>query len=252
MGDGARQRCVHDDCPSPSPSAWALEMTDVCKYFDSGAITALDGLSLRVGRGESIAVSGPSGCGKSTMLHLIAALDVPTAGSICVGGVDILRQHDLPRYRRQHIGLVFQLHNLLPQLSASQNIEVAMFGTGYGPRERRARARSLLADVGLSGMDERLPTRLSGGERQRVAIARALVNNPELLLADEPTGSLDHSSVELVLELLARLRTERPEMTLIVVTHDARVAAAADRTVHLRDGRVEDAPGTSPLRRPAS
>lgn len=219
--------------------AAAVEMTGVCKYFEEGGVKALDGLDLSVGRGEAIAVSGPSGCGKSTMLHLIAALDVPTAGTICVGGRNIALEHDLPRYRRQHIGLVFQLHNLLPQLSACQNVEVAMIGTGLGARARRERAHELLADVGLSAMADRLPTVLSGGERQRVAIARALANSPELLLADEPTGSLDEASVELVLELLSALRAERPAMTLVVVTHDLRVAATADRTVFLRAGRID-------------
>ena len=219
----------------------AVEMAGVCKYFDNGMIKALNGLSLRVGRGESVAVTGPSGCGKSTMLHLIAALDRPTSGIIRVGGVDLASQRDLPGYRRRHIGLVFQLHNLLPQLSAIQNIEVAMFGTHLTRRQRRDRARSLLNDVELAGMEARPPTRLSGGERQRVAIARALANEPELLLADEPTGSLDERSVDLVLDLFARLRAERPGMTMIIVTHDVRVAGTADRIIWLRDGRVDSA-----------
>lgn len=218
----------------------AVEMRDVRKYFDGGIVKALDGLDLVVQRGESVAVTGPSGCGKSTMLHLIAALDIPTAGTICVGGIDLSSERGLPRYRRTHIGLVFQLHNLLPHLSASQNVEIAMFATGLGPRERRARALSLLVDVGLEGMEDRLPTRLSGGERQRVAIARALANSPELLLADEPTGSLDEASVERVLALLASLRAARAGITLVLVTHDERVARSADRIVRLRDGKVDD------------
>jgi putative ABC transport system ATP-binding protein len=174
------------------------------------------------------------------MLHLIAALDRPTSGSIRVGGTDLARESDLPGYRRRHIGLVFQLHNLLPQLSAIQNVEVAMFGTGLTGRQRRDRARDLLADVALDGMAARPPTKLSGGERQRVAIARALANEPELLLADEPTGSLDERSVELVLGMFARLRAERPGMTMIIVTHDLRVAGTADRIIWLRDGRADD------------
>jgi putative ABC transport system ATP-binding protein len=217
----------------------AVEIDDVCKYFDGGIIKALNGLSLRVGRGESVAVTGPSGCGKSTMLHLIAALDRPTSGIIRVGGVDLASQKDLPGYRRRHIGLVFQLHNLLPQLSAVQNVEVAMFGTHLSLRQRRDRARTLLADVDLAGLETRPPTKLSGGERQRVAIARALANEPELLLADEPTGSLDEKSVDLVLDLFARLRAERPSMTMIIVTHDVRVAGTADRIIWLRDGRID-------------
>ena len=229
--------------PEPSSAddgAPAVELTEVRKEFDGGLIKALDGLSLRVERGESVAVTGPSGCGKSTMLHLIAALDRPTAGTIRVGGTDLAAEHDLPGYRRHHIGLVFQLHNLLPQLSAIQNIEVAMFGTHLTRRQRRDRARSLLADVDLAGLEHRPPTKLSGGERQRVAIARALANEPGLLLADEPTGSLDERSVDLILDMFARLRAERPGMTMIIVTHDARVASTANRVIRLRDGRVDN------------
>jgi len=220
----------------------AVELDDVRKYYDGGMIKALNGLSLRVERGESVAVTGPSGCGKSTMLHLIAALDRPTSGIIRVGGVNLASQRDLPGYRRSHIGLVFQLHNLLPQLSTIQNVEVAMFGTGLSRRQRRDRARSLLADVDLAGMEKRPPTKLSGGERQRVAIARALANEPGLLLADEPTGSLDERSVDRVLDLFSRLRAQRPGMTMIIVTHDIRVAGTADRIIWLRDGRVDRTP----------
>jgi len=220
----------------------AVELVDVRKGYDGGMIKALNGLSLRIECGESVAVTGPSGCGKSTMLHLIAALDRPTSGIIRVGGVDLASQKDLPGYRRRHIGLVFQLHNLLPQLSAIQNVEVAMFGSGLSGRERRDRARALLADVDLADMETRPPTKLSGGERQRVAIARAPANEPELLLADEPTGSLDERSVDLVLDMFSRLRAERPGMTMIIVTHDIRVAGTADRIIWLRDGRVDRAP----------
>lgn len=218
----------------------AIEMVDVRKYFDNGMVKALDGLTLSVARSESVTVTGPSGCGKSTMLHLLAALDRPTSGRILVAGRDLSTIRDLPGYRRQHIGLVFQLHNLLPQLSAIDNVEIAMFGTGLSRRARRDRAEALLADVDLSGQESRPPTKLSGGERQRVAIARALANEPELLLADEPTGNLDEESVDRVLELFAHLRTQRPEMTTVVVTHDPRVAAAAVRMIHLRDGRVDN------------
>ena len=222
----------------------AVEMIDVRKYFENGAVKALDGLTMRVERGEWVALTGPSGCGKSTTLNLIAALDKPTAGVIRVDGADLSGERDLPGYRRRHIGLVFQLHYLLPQLSAVENVEVAMFGTGIGRRERGDRARSLLADVGLVGLDARSPTKLSGGERQRVAIARALANEPPLLLADEPTGSLDDQAVDTVLDLFSRLRAERPGMTIIIVTHDARVAATAERVVHMRGGRLDrDASG---------
>jgi ABC-type lipoprotein export system ATPase subunit len=237
-----------DEPPGEEGRAPAVELDEVRKDFDAGLIKALDGLSLRVEHGESVAVTGPSGCGKSTMLHLIAALDRPTSGTIRVGGSDLAGQRDLPGYRRHHIGLVFQLHNLLPQLSVIQNVEVAMFGTDLSRRQRRDRARSLLADVDLAGLETRPPAKLSGGERQRVAIARALANEPGLLLADEPTGSLDERSVGLVLDMFSRLRAERPGMTMIIVTHDTRVASTANRIIRLRDGRVDhgwEAPQTS-------
>jgi putative ABC transport system ATP-binding protein len=231
---------VSDDAGMP-----ALEMLGVRKYFEDGGVHALDGLDFVVRSGEFVAVTGPSGCGKSTMLHLLAALDRPTSGTVRVAGVDLAKIKNAPMYRRNSIGLVFQLHNLLPQLSAAQNVEVAMFGTGLSRLDRRRRALDLLADVDLAGREDRPPTKLSGGERQRVAIARALANDPVLVLADEPTGSLDEASIELVLGLLARLRSDRPDLTLVVATHDPRVAGRADRTVKMRAGRIDQEPGKS-------
>src|SRR5579862_7554031 len=216
----------------------ALELIDVRKHFDHGHVRALDGLDLVIERGEFVAVTGPSGCGKSTMLHLVAALDRPTSGSVRVAGQDLSRVRNLARYRRLEVGLVFQLHNLLPQLSALQNVEIAMFGTAHSVAARRSRARELLALVDLAEQERRPPTRLSGGERQRVAIARALANDPTLLLADEPTGSLDEEAVARVLALLDDLRRRQPGLTIVLVTHDPAVAGRADRTVYLRAGRV--------------
>jgi len=221
-----------------------IQLTDVSKFYDDGEVRALDGLTLSIFAGESVAVTGPSGCGKSTMLHLLGALDRPSSGTIHFDGVD-LRRLNAVQYRRSRVGLVFQLHNLLPQLTAQENVEIAMMGAGHSARQRQERARQLLADVRLSGREGRQPTRLSGGERQRVAIARALANEPDILLADEPTGNLDQDSVDQVLSLFAGLRDRRPDLTVVTVTHDARVAAAADRMVHLRDGRV--AGGASPV-----
>lgn len=217
----------------------AVEMVGVSKYFQDGAVKALDALDLRVGRGEFVAVTGPSGCGKSTMLHLLAALDRPTSGVVRVAGTDLASIDDLATYRRTGVGLVFQLHQLIPHLSAQRNVEVAMFGTQRGREDRAARAAELLRLVDLGGREGRLPTELSGGERQRVAIARALANDPPLLLADEPTGNLDEASVDLVMDLLDRLRSLRRDMTLVVVTHDPLVASRADRTIHLRGGRAD-------------
>jgi putative ABC transport system ATP-binding protein len=215
----------------------AIEAIDVRKYFDRGIVHALDGVALSVERGEFVAITGPSGSGKSTLLHLLAALDTPTSGTIRVDGEDLDRIKDLNRFRRTHIGLVFQLHNLLPHLDVAKNVQIPMFGTHRSHRERTERADVLLAEVDLEGKGRRLPTELSGGERQRVAIARALANDPSVVLADEPTGSLDSASVERVLGLFRRLRAETG-MTLVMVTHDRDVARTADRIVEIRDGRV--------------
>lgn len=215
----------------------AIVLSDVHKHFDHDLVRALDGAELTVRRGEWVAVTGPSGCGKSTLLHLLAGLDRPTSGRVQVFGQDVGRLPDPARFRRTQVGLIFQLHNLLPHLTASQNVEIAMFGR-WPRRERHERASRLLTAVDLGGRENRPPTQLSGGERQRVAIARALANDPALLLADEPTGSLDSASVDLVIALIRRLRDDRPDLTVLMVTHDPRVAAAADRTVTMADGRI--------------
>ena len=225
-----------------SPNAeTAICLNDVHKFFDAGVVRALDGVDMVVTRGEWVAITGPSGCGKSTLLHLIAALETPDSGTVDVFGQELGSHRGHAQFRRTQVGLVFQLHNLLPQLTAQQNVEIAMLGRGVRRRRRADRARALLADVDLEGREARPPTKLSGGERQRVAIARALANEPPLLLADEPTGSLDSASVERVIELIERLRRDRPSLTIVVVTHDQRVAQAADRIVRMRDGRIEPA-----------
>src|SRR5208283_2233603 len=167
----------------------------------AGPLPVLNGLDLEIARGEMVAVVGPSGCGKSTLLHLLAALDTPTKGTIRVDGYDVVRLHHASRFRREEVGLVFQLHNLLPRLSVRENVEIAMSGSRRPHRQRAAYADELLGDVDLGGLGDRVPTQLSGGERQRVAIARALANDPPVLLADEPTGSLDSGSVDVVMAL---------------------------------------------------
>lgn len=227
---------------SPGASAapdvtWAIEATDVRKTFDRGVVTALDGISMRVASEEYVAITGPSGCGKSTFMHLLAALDHPDSGTLRVGEVDLAHLPYPNRYRREQVGLVFQMHNLLPHLDALANIGVAMLGTHLGRKERKDRAQEVLELVDLGALGHRRPPQLSGGERQRVAIARALANRPAVLLADEPTGSLDSHAVGRVLELLEELRSQE-QVTVVVVTHDDHVARAADRIVHLRDGRV--------------
>jgi putative ABC transport system ATP-binding protein len=214
----------------------AIEIVDVVKVYDGGVVRALDGVSLTVGRHEFLAITGPSGCGKSTLLHLIASLDHPTSGTITVNGRD-LREAGNESFRRNEVGLVFQLHNLLAHLTAIENVEIAMFSNGKNHREQRERAAALLEAVGLGGKTRTQPPRLSGGERQRLALARALANQPSIILADEPTGSLDSASVDLVLDLLRRIRSEQG-VTIVLVTHDLHVAEAADRIARMRDGRI--------------
>jgi putative ABC transport system ATP-binding protein len=213
-----------------------IQVTDVVRLFDGGLIHALDGATMNVSPREFVAITGPSGCGKSTLLHLIAALDAPTSGSIVVAGQD-LREVDGDTYRRSTVGLVFQLHHLLPHLNALQNVEVAMFSNGLGHAEQRQRAHQLLKAVALEDKAATTPPRLAGGQRQRLAIARALANEPRIILADEPTGSLDTESAEHILNLFHQLRNERG-VTIVMVTHDTHVASAADRLVSMRDGRV--------------
>ncbi len=214
-----------------------IEARGLVKRFEKGLIPALAGADLIVRRGEFVAIVGPSGCGKSTLLHMIAALDRPDEGTVITNGHDLAREPHLDHVRGHDVGLIFQLHHLLPSLTASENVQVPMFELRLSAKERRARAERLLALVGLDGKDDQRPTELSGGERQRVAIARALANEPPLLLADEPTGSLDSVAGTKILDLLEELREQRG-LTIVMVTHDPGIAARADRIVRMLDGRV--------------
>jgi putative ABC transport system ATP-binding protein len=220
-------------------SAPLVQVTDVHKTFAHGEVNALRGVSMRIEPGEFVAIKGASGSGKSTLLHLLAALDVADRGEIVVAGTNLRQLPNPNRYRRETIGLVFQLHALLPHLDAQQNVEIPMFGTARSLRERRAAAIELLAAVGLGRKEHRRPPEMSGGERQRVAVARALANDPLVLLADEPTGSLDPEAVATVLALFRRIREERG-VTIVMVTHDAVVAGVADRTVTMSAGVIAD------------
>lgn len=220
-----------------------LEARHVRKVFGS-QVVALDGVDLDVYPGDWLAVTGTSGSGKTSLLQLFAALDAPDSGQVLYKGVDLAELGDLDGYRRQSIGIVFQLHNLLPHLSVRDNIEVAMLGTHLKGRERVARVTELVAQVGLGDQQLRKPPELSGGERQRAAIARALANSPDVLLADEPTGSLDPEHVARLVELLRELN-RRQGTTILMVTHDEAVAAQAGRTVVLHAGSLSE---TVPVR----
>jgi len=207
----------------------------VVKRF--GPIEALRGVSLSVNAAEFVTITGPSGSGKSTLLNLIGALERPDSGSVTVGGIPVPEPRHAVVFRRRTVGFVFQDYLLLPYLTAQANVESALIATGTNRRQRHARSAELLEEVGIADRAGHLPSELSGGQRQAVALARALANDPNLLLADEPTGALDSASAGRALELLARLRDHRG-MTLIVVSHDDAVAASADRVARLVDGRV--------------
>jgi ABC-type lipoprotein export system ATPase subunit len=215
-----------------------VETKDLTKiYGDGGAVRALDGVSLTIRAGEFVAVMGPSGSGKSTLLNLLGALDRPTGGLCRVAGQDLAQVRDLDRFRSRTVGFVFQLHNLIPTLTAVENVEIPLYEVSMRGDARQQRAAHLLALVGLAPRLHFLPNQMSGGERQRVAIARALANSPSLVLADEPTGNLDSKSTDEIMDLLRQLNRDQGT-TFIVVTHNPAVARAADRIVTLRDGRI--------------
>jgi len=220
---------------APSSNHNTLTIQELCKYFTG--LRALDGVSLAIRRGEMAAVMGPSGSGKSTLLHMLGGLDRPTSGQVLIDGQDLTSVRSLDAFRAQTVGFVFQLHNLLPTLTALENVEVPMRSQPLGRRERRRRARELLTLVGLPDRMGHLPSQLSGGQRQKVAIARALANRPRLILADEPTGNLDTQSGAEIIGLLHRLNQELGT-TVIIVTHDSVVAHHTERILIMRDGSI--------------
>ena len=224
-------------------SGAAVDVLEVSKTFENGRIRALDRVTLRLEAGELVALTGPSGCGKSTLLNLIGALDRPDAGEILVGEEHVTRLADPARYRAEVVGFVFQFHNLIPTLTALENVQLPMLGRR--PRAARVgRARQLLGEVGLGERARSRPPTLSGGERQRVAIARALANEPRVLLADEPTGALDSETGAQILELIRRVRDDRGT-TVLLVTNDDGVAVQADRVLRLRDGVLDAIPAAA-------
>jgi len=215
-----------------------IEVRNLVKtYKDGPSLRALDGVSFSVQHGELVAVMGPSGCGKTTLLNIVGALDRPTSGSVWVAGQDLADVQNLDRFRARTVGFVFQLHNLIPTLTALENAEVPMRSLTLSAKERENRARELLEWVSMSHRTDHFPAQLSAGERQRVAVARALANSPELILADEPTGNLDSVSGDDLISLLRQLNAERG-VTMLLVTHDRRVARSMHRVLTMRDGRL--------------
>jgi len=230
---------------------------DVVKVYGSGdtLVTAIDDLDLAIERGEFVVVAGPSGSGKTTLLQLLGALDRPTRGEVRFEDRDLARLGDgeLARLRRERLGFVFQQFNLIPTLTAAQNVEAALAPSGLRSAERHGRAAALLERVGLGGRTRHLPSQLSGGEQQRVAIARALANEPDVVLADEPTGNLDTAIGDEIVSLLRGLN-EVDGLSVVLITHDPAIAGSAPRVVRLRDGRTADAeaPGGADLLVPQS
>jgi putative ABC transport system ATP-binding protein len=218
-----------------------IEVRDLWKTYVMGSeeIHALQGVSIQIERGEYVAIMGPSGSGKSTLMNLIGCLDTPTKGSYLLNEKQVSQMNDneLAQIRNEEIGFVFQTFNLLPRASALQNVELPLVYGGVANRDRHARAKAALEKVELGSRMTHKPNELSGGQRQRVAIARALVNNPSILLADEPTGNLDSKTGNEIMALFARLH--QGGNTIVLVTHEAEIAAFAHRTIHLRDGQVE-------------
>jgi putative ABC transport system ATP-binding protein len=217
---------------------WTIETHELTRIYGSGAaeVRALDGVNLRIAPGELVTVMGPSGSGKSTLLNMIGALDLPTGGQVLVDGQDVAKIRDKDTFRSKKVGFVFQLHNLIPTLTALENVEVPMMGF-MGRRGHRRRAKELLEMVGLGDRVRHLPNQLSGGERQRVAVARALANHPSLVLADEPTGSLDTEAGQELMDLIRELNRSQGT-TFLIVTHDPAVARRTDRVVVMQDGKI--------------
>lgn len=215
-----------------------VEIKNLEKSYDKGRIKALNGIDMEIGKGEFVSIIGPSGSGKSTLLNMIGALDTADAGSINVAGNDLRKMKDLSAFRSQKMGFIFQLHNLISNLTVLENVLIPMYGTGRKNNQMIDRAMEVLKYVKLQDKVSRKPTELSGGERQRVAIARALANQPSIILADEPTGSLDSKNGEMILQRLKELH-EKENVTLIMVTHDMKVASMAERTIEVLDGEIQ-------------
>ena len=218
-----------------------IQCRRVSKSYTKGStvVTPLEALDLDVPKGEFLALMGPSGSGKTTLLNLLSGIDSPTGGSLVIAGIEIgkLSRRDLTKWRSNHVGYIFQLYHLIPVLTAFENVELPLLLSSMPKKERHARVETALSLVGLSDRMHHTPSELSGGQEQRVAIARAVVADPPLLVADEPTGDLDRESAIRILDLIRQLARDHGK-TIVMVTHDAKAAAAADRTLHLEKGQL--------------
>ena len=214
-----------------------IELENITRSF--GSLQVLKGISLNIERGEVVSITGPSGAGKTTLLQIMGSLDKPDGGKVLYDGQDITRmsEKEISAFRNKHIGFVFQFHQLLPEFTALENISIPMLIAGQGMRQANARAKELLQMLGLADRADHKPSELSGGEKQRIAVARALANQPDVILADEPSGSLDTKNKEELHKLFFSLRDQLGQ-TFVIVTHDESLAAMTDRTIRLLDGSI--------------
>lgn len=217
-----------------------IRINSIIKHYDNGLVKALNGVTFNLSIGEVCSIMGPSGCGKTTLLNLIGALDIPTAGNIFIDGTNLSKIASKAMYRNRTLGFIFQFHNLIPNITLVENVELPTIAiSGMNRVQRRDTALKLLSEVGLDNRTNFLPTQVSGGERQLTAVARALVNSPKILLADEPTGNVDSDTAALIMSIILQ-RSKKDSMTTLIVSHNKDIARQTERTLLMRDGCLVD------------